>query len=81
MKRIYPGAAMLALETGASLLAFRVTGVWPFDHVNIWKGLLKRCRAMLSFGSVHLLEMSGETRKAKIRDGVNQIKASLHALR
>ncbi|MES0371487.1 MAG: 1-acyl-sn-glycerol-3-phosphate acyltransferase, partial [Mariprofundaceae bacterium] len=55
LKRIYPGAAMLALETGAPLLAFRVTGVWPFDHIHIWKGLLKRSRAILSFGKVHRL--------------------------
>lgn len=81
LKRIYPGAAMLALETGAPLLPFRVTGVWPFDHVNIWAGLLKRSRAILSFGRVYALELSGETRKAKIRAGVSQIKESLHALR
>jgi len=81
LKRIFPGAAMLALETGTPLLPFRVTGVWPFDHVNIWKGLLKRSRATLCFGKAYALELSGETRKANIRAGANQIKASLHALR
>lgn len=81
LKRILPGAAMLALETASPLIPFRVTGVWPFDHINIWKGLLKRSRATLCFGQPFLLKTSSETRKSDIRAGMKQIKKALHALR
>lgn len=81
LKRIFPGAAMLAFETGAPLLPFRVTGVWPFDHVNLWKGLLKRCRASVRFGKQMYLEHAGADNKSNIRAGVKQVKQALHALR
>ena len=81
LKRILPGAAMLALETAAPLLPFRVTGVWPFDHVNIWKGLLRRCRASVHFGDQMELEASHADGKSAIRAGTKQVKRALHALR
>ncbi len=81
LKRILPGAAMLALETEAPLLPFRITGVWPFDHVNIWKGLLRRCRASVRFGHQMHLETSHSDAKSNIRAGAKQVKQALHALR
>ena len=81
LKRILPGAAMLALETGAPLLPFRITGVWPFDHVNIWRGLLKRCRASVRFGGQMQLEASNPDGKSNVRSGAKRVKQTLHALR
>ncbi len=81
LKRIFPGAAMLALETDAPLLPFRITGVWPFDHVHIWTGLLKRSRASVRFGDQIELNGSHSYGKSNIRVGTKQVKQALHALR
>lgn len=81
LKRILPGASMLALETGAPLIPFRVTGVWPFDHVHIWKGLLRRSRARLRFGETFRLQKHGTPAKADIRNGMHLIGERLHGLR
>lgn len=81
LKRILPGAAMLALETDTSLLPFRVTGVWPFDHINILKGLLKRSRATIRFGDMMQLESTGAPEKSDIRAGVKLVREMLHRLR
>lgn len=81
LKRILPGASMLSLETGAPLVPFRVTGVWPFDHVHIWRGLLRRSRAQICFGDSFRLEKSAAPVKADIRNGMHQIRDKLHSLR
>jgi len=81
LKRIFPGAARLALATGAPLLPFRITGVWPFDHVHIWTGLLKRSRASVRFGESMALGASHADEKAGLRAGTEQVKQALHALR
>lgn len=81
LKRILPGAAMLALETDTPLLPFRITGVWPFDHINIWKGLLRRSRATVRFGDVMRLELAETPEKSDIRSGVKRVKEALHSLR
>ena len=81
LKRILPGAAMLSLEAGAPLLSFRITGVWPFDHINIWKGLLKRCRATVRFGEIVYLDSSEAPDKSDIRSGMKRVKEALHSLR
>jgi len=81
LKRILPGAAMLALETDAPLLPFRITGVWPFDHINIWKGLLKRSRATVQFGDTIQLESTEAPEKSDIRAGMQLVKEALHRLR
>jgi len=72
---------MLSLETAAPLMPFRVTGVWPFDHANIWKGLLRRCRASVQFGDLMDLETPNVDSKSAIRAGTKQVKRALHALR
>lgn len=81
LKRILPGAAMLALETDAPLQPFRITGVWPFDHINIWEGLLRRSRAIIQFGDMMQLESSGAPEKSDIRAGMKRVKEALHRLR
>jgi len=51
MNRILPGAVILAMETGAPILPFRITGTWPFDHVHLWHSLTRRGRAVVRFGT------------------------------
>jgi len=81
LKRILPGAAMLALETDSPLLPFRVTGVWPFDHINIWKGLLRRSRAVVRFGEIMRLNSIDTPEKRDVRAGMKRVKEALHNLR
>jgi len=50
LERILPGAVILAMETGAPILPFRITGTWPFDHVHLWHSFLRRGRASVRFG-------------------------------
>jgi 1-acyl-sn-glycerol-3-phosphate acyltransferase len=50
MQKLYPGAIVIAMETGAPIIPFRVTGVWPFDHERLWPPFLKRGRARVAFG-------------------------------
>jgi len=50
LHRILPGAVILAQETGAPIIPFRISGVWPFDHVNLWTPFLRRSRARVILG-------------------------------
>lgn len=50
LHKILPGAALIAQETGAPIIPFRVSGVWPFDHIHIWKPILRRSRAQITVG-------------------------------
>jgi len=52
MRKLYPGAIVMAAETGAPIIPFRVTGVWPFDHQRLWPPFLKRGRAKVIFGKI-----------------------------
>lgn len=55
MRKLYPGAIVIAMETGASIIPFRVTGVWPFDRQHLWPPFLKRGRARVVFDeAIHL---------------------------
>jgi len=57
LQRVLPGAVILAMESGAPILPFRVTGVWPFDHRHIWRAFFRRGRASVHFGEpIHLPE-------------------------
>ncbi|ATX82201.1 1-acyl-sn-glycerol-3-phosphate acyltransferase [Mariprofundus ferrinatatus] len=50
MHRILPGAALIARETGAPIIPFRVSGVWPFDHIHLWRAFYRRSRARVVIG-------------------------------
>ncbi|MDQ6959443.1 MAG: lysophospholipid acyltransferase family protein [Mariprofundaceae bacterium] len=50
LERILPGAVILAIETGAPILPFRITGTWPFDHIHLWRSFLRRGRGSVRFG-------------------------------
>ncbi len=79
LKRVLPGAVVLALETGAPILPFRVTGVWPFDRHHMWPPFFRRGRAKISFGKIiHVPEQA--TDKASIRFWTNEMKKALLAL-
>jgi len=76
LHRILPGAVVIAMETGAPIIPFRVSGVWPFDHVHIWKQFIFRNRARINFGEpVRLPEaVSG---KEAVRAGVEAMAKAL----
>lgn len=51
LHRILPGAALISRATGAPIVPFRISGVWPFDHVHLWRSFLRRSRARVVIGS------------------------------
>jgi len=77
LHRILPGAALIARETGAPLIPFRVSGVWPFDHVHLWRSFYRRSRAQVVVGPPIELPAAGEGRTGLQDDG----KAIRHAIR
>ncbi len=70
LRRILPGAAILARETGAPIVPFRISGVWPFDHVHVWRPFLRRSKARIRFGQPFLLE--GKPGEAYTRDSLRR---------
>ncbi len=50
LQHILPGAVIMATESGAPILPFRVSGVWPFDHRHVWRPFFRRGRARIRFG-------------------------------
>lgn len=51
LQRVLPGAIIIAMETGAPIMPFRISGSWPFDHVHIWRSFLRRGRGRVRFGA------------------------------
>jgi len=76
LERIFPGAVILAMETGAPILPFRITGTWPFDHVHLWHSFLRRGRASVRFGAPILLP-EGLSGKETIRTWTAIMKQAL----
>jgi len=80
MHRILSGAALIARESGAPVVPCRVSGVWPFDHVNLWRSFYCRSRAQVVIGKP--ISFSGEGRgKAGIRDDTRLIRHAIRELR
>jgi len=80
MQRVLPGAVVLALETGAPILPFRVSGVWPFDHRNMWQPFYRRGRADVRFGELmHLPRQQAD--KHTIRQWTDKMREYLIAMR
>jgi len=77
LHRILPGAALLARETGAPMIPFRVSGVWPFDHVHLWRSFYRRSRAQVVVGDAIALPAASEGR-AGLQDDSRVIR---HAIR
>ncbi|MFQ5581470.1 MAG: lysophospholipid acyltransferase family protein [Mariprofundaceae bacterium] len=76
LHRILPGAIVIAMESGAPIIPFRVSGVWPFDHVHIWKQFLVRNRARVVFGEPLCLPES-VSGKGTVRAGVEAMAKAL----
>ena len=51
LKRVLPGAVLIAMETGAPIMPFRISGSWPFDHVHLWHSFQRRGRGKVRFGA------------------------------
>jgi len=62
LHKIYPGAALIAQATGAPIIPFRISGVWPFDHIHLWRPILRRSRARIVVGEAIVLPESVEGR-------------------
>jgi len=80
LHRILPGAAMIARETGAPIIPFRVSGVWPFDHVHLWRPFYRRSRARIVMGEEVVLAKAGQEGKKGIRDDTQMIRHAIRAL-
>ena len=80
LHRIMPGAALIARETGAPMIPFRISGVWPFDHINLWRPFYRRSRAKVSLGET--LYLGQETAgKQGLRDDTQSIRHAISQLR
>ncbi len=77
LHRILPGAALIARETGAPMVPFRVSGVWPFDHVHLWRSFYRRSRASVVVGEAIDLPPAGAGR-GQLQDDSKLIR---HAIR
>jgi len=80
LHRILPGAAMIARETGAPIIPFRVSGVWPFDHVHMWLPFYRRSRARIVMGEGIVLSKIGQEGKKGIRADTQIIRHAIRAL-
>ncbi|MDQ6992447.1 MAG: lysophospholipid acyltransferase family protein [Mariprofundus sp.] len=80
MHRILPGAALIARESGAPIVPLRVSGVWPFDHVNLWRSFYKRSRAHIVIGEPIFLTNEQLTGKERMRDDTRLIRHAIRTL-
>ncbi|MDQ6969884.1 MAG: lysophospholipid acyltransferase family protein [Mariprofundus sp.] len=76
LHRIMPGAALIARETGAPLIPFRVSGVWPFDHIHMWRPFYRRCRAKIIIGEPIALNQEN-TGKQGLHDDSKSIRHAI----
>jgi len=74
---IMPGAALIRRETGATILPFRVSGVWPFDHIHLWRSFYRRSRARVVVGDAILFSQTAESKQG-LRDDTQKVR---HAIR
>jgi len=64
LQRVLPGAVLIAMETGAPIIPFRITGTWPFDHIHLSHSFLRRGRGKVSFGAPFSVPGSNGEREA-----------------
>jgi len=79
LHRIMPGAALIARETGAPIIPFRVSGVWPFDHVHLWRPFYRRSRAKVVVGEAIRLSGASEGREG-LQDDTRLIRHAIKSL-
>jgi len=80
LKRMLPGAIVIAMETGAPIIPFRVTGAWPYDHVHMWRPFFCRGRGRVRFGEPMRLP-EGLADRQDIRRQVQAMREAIHAVR
>ena len=79
LHKILPGAVIIAQETGAPVIPFRVSGVWPFDHVHMWTPFRRRSRARIVVGEPVQLPEAGAG-KGSLRSGCEAIGKAIRSL-
>ncbi len=80
LHRILPGAALIARESGAPIIPFRVSGVWPFDHIHLWSPFYRRSRARVIVGEPFYLP-SENRGKQGLHDDTHTIRHAILKLR
>lgn len=80
LKRLLPGAILIAMQTGAPIVPFRITGTWPFDHVHLWDSFLRRGRGRVIFGPPFSVHGSTSDREA-IRAATSTMRQAIRQLR
>lgn len=80
LHRVLPGALIISQDTGAPIIPFRVSGVWPFDHIHLWRPFIRRSRARVAVGKKIALP-SLPRGKAGISRGCEEICKSIRRLR
>jgi len=78
LHKILPGAALIARQTGAPIIPFRVSGVWPFDHINLWRSFYRRSRARIVLGEA--LELPQGEGRDGIREDTQLIRHAIRSL-
>jgi 1-acyl-sn-glycerol-3-phosphate acyltransferase len=82
LQQVLPGTVVLAQETGATVIPFRITGVWPFDHRHMWTPFLRRGRARIRIGDPVLLPTAAAgAGRGELRKGVEAIRRAIRRLR
>jgi len=80
LQRVLPGAVVIAMQTGAPIIPFRISGAWPFDHVHLWHSFLRRGRGRVRFGASFSVPHASNDRKA-IRKATATMQEALKGLR
>ena len=79
LARLLPGAAFLAAATGAPIIPFRVGGVWPFDHIHMWRPIFRPSRAWVRFGAPLFVRADPHDRQA-LREATEQLRRAMLAI-
>ncbi len=80
LRRLLPGAIVIAMETGAPIVPFRVTGAWPYDHVHMWRPFLRRGRGRVHVGRPLQLP-GGPVSRQDLRLQVQAMREAIRAVR
>ncbi|MDQ6972363.1 MAG: lysophospholipid acyltransferase family protein [Mariprofundaceae bacterium] len=80
LQRVLPGAVLIAMETGAPIIPFRITGTWPFDHIHLSHSFLRRGRGKVNFGAPFSIPGGNGEREA-IRLATSMMQEELRRLK
>jgi len=80
LQRVLPGAVVIAMQTGAPIMPFRISGTWPFDHVHLSHSFLRRGRGRVRFGAPFSVPHVGGNREA-IRMATSMMQQALKRLK